>query len=379
MEDVPLWSPPTNDAFAAAAAAAAADDDDDDSVFGGVDDSFFGGVDESVFRGVEDEVLHPPPPPDGVDDDVGDSDGPFDEYRDDRTRPRDRRTAAAPPPPGDDDAALSAAEHGDDGIVEIGDESEDCPDGGGGKSPTNEAVGYGGGGGGRRRRRRRPGEKSSTTVADGFGWAPKSDGVDVGKRRGDPPPSYSSSKSSSSSASSYYTKRPEPSAHLKSEILSYSQRLREYRHSRGLMTCMSTIVLLAVLLSSAVTMTLYALPQFVIGIFLGPILMNKFWMIEFLYRYNVARWGHMKIFAYALRRNEKQAEGLGGKKKKKKKEEKEEEGSKSKKEERSTKSGAGGGGGGGGGGGRWTDTRGRRIAVSSSCRDGCTCTRYQTS
>jgi glyoxylase-like metal-dependent hydrolase (beta-lactamase superfamily II) len=78
------------------------------------------------------------------------------------------------------------------------------------------------------------------------------------------------------------------------------------------MTAMSFVVLLTILLSSLITMLLYAFPQFLLGLILGPIVRNKFWLVEFLYRHNIARWGHLRIFDMVLRRNDGGKANNGG-------------------------------------------------------------------
>lgn len=92
----------------------------------------------------------------------------------------------------------------------------------------------------------------------------------------------------------YYTAAPS----VPTSSLSFLQTLREYRHNRCIMTPLSTLVLLAMMLSGLVSL-LFAIPQFVIGLFLGPLLKRQFWLVEFLYRWDVAGWGHIKLMELA--------------------------------------------------------------------------------
>eukprot|EP00956_Cyclotella_meneghiniana_P040362 scaffold193375_cov79-Cyclotella_meneghiniana.AAC.3 len=92
----------------------------------------------------------------------------------------------------------------------------------------------------------------------------------------------------------YYTTAPS----VKTSGLSFLQTLREYRHNRCIMTPLSTLVLLAMLLSGLVSM-LFMIPQFVIGLLLGPLLKRQFWLVEFLYRWDIAGWGHVKLMELA--------------------------------------------------------------------------------
>lgn len=94
----------------------------------------------------------------------------------------------------------------------------------------------------------------------------------------------------------YYTTKPV--THIFATPLSFSLQLREFRHNSCLMTPISAVVLFAILLSSFAGL-LFTLPQLVLGIFLGPLLKRNMWLVEFLYRYDIARWGHIKIMEIA--------------------------------------------------------------------------------
>jgi glyoxylase-like metal-dependent hydrolase (beta-lactamase superfamily II) len=96
----------------------------------------------------------------------------------------------------------------------------------------------------------------------------------------------------------YYTTAP----YVKVSSLSLLQNLREYRHNRCIMTPLSMLVLLAIVLSSLASLLL-TVPQFIIGLFLGPFVRRQFWLVEFLYRWDVARWGHVKLMEMAGKRN----------------------------------------------------------------------------
>ncbi|KAL7551638.1 hypothetical protein ACHAWF_014820 [Thalassiosira exigua] len=97
----------------------------------------------------------------------------------------------------------------------------------------------------------------------------------------------------------YYTSRPKRRRFLP-RGLNLSLRLREYRHARCLMTPLSSLVLFAIALSSALGLLLAA-PQFFVGLLLGPLVRRNYWLVEFLYRHEVARWGHVKIMEAAGR------------------------------------------------------------------------------
>jgi len=119
----------------------------------------------------------------------------------------------------------------------------------------------------------------------------------------------SAASPSSSPIPSYYTAPPTRRSFLPSP-LSFAQKLREYRHNNCIMTPLSAFVLLALILSSCLTLLL-TVPQFLLGILLGPLLKRNFWLVEFLYRYNIAKWGHLKIMEMAGKagRNDKGKKG----------------------------------------------------------------------
>lgn len=96
----------------------------------------------------------------------------------------------------------------------------------------------------------------------------------------------------------YYTTEPT----IKASGLNFLQTLREYRHNRCIMTPLSTIVLLAILLSSLISL-LFTIPQFIIGLLLGPLVKRQLWLVEFLYRWDIARWGHVKLMELAGKKN----------------------------------------------------------------------------
>ena len=88
-----------------------------------------------------------------------------------------------------------------------------------------------------------------------------------------------------------YTTAPD----VKVDGLSFFQTLREYRHAPCFMTPLSTLVLLAVLCSSLVSL-LFFIPQFMIGLLLGPLVRRQFWLVEFLYRWDVVGWGLSVVY-----------------------------------------------------------------------------------
>eukprot|EP00578_Thalassiosira_sp_NH16_P007698 CAMPEP_0181118446 /NCGR_PEP_ID=MMETSP1071-20121207/23081_1 /TAXON_ID=35127 /ORGANISM="Thalassiosira sp., Strain NH16" /LENGTH=489 /DNA_ID=CAMNT_0023202943 /DNA_START=190 /DNA_END=1659 /DNA_ORIENTATION=+ len=120
-------------------------------------------------------------------------------------------------------------------------------------------------------------------------------------------------------APSYYTVRPP--AHgsvLRPSTLSMDLRLREYRHNSCTMAPLSYLVLFALLLSGLLGLLL-SFPQLVIGLALGPLVRRNFWLVEFLYRYDVARWGHLSLMKAAGKRKGIKDDGDDREKKKKKK------------------------------------------------------------
>ena len=96
----------------------------------------------------------------------------------------------------------------------------------------------------------------------------------------------------------YYTSAPT----IKASGLSFLQTLREYRHNRCIMTPVSTLVLLALLLSSLVSL-LFMIPQFIIGLLLGPLVRRKFWLVEFFYRWDTVGWCHVKLMEMVGNKN----------------------------------------------------------------------------
>ncbi|KAL9182664.1 LOW QUALITY PROTEIN: hypothetical protein ACHAXT_013316 [Thalassiosira profunda] len=141
--------------------------------------------------------------------------------------------------------------------------------------------------GARRRRKHKADDDKNNVHVDG---ALRPNGLpndDESKGIGPPPPS----------PSSYYTTRPRHWSFLP-HPMSFSQMLREYRHNSCLMTPMAALVLLAICTTSLVALLL-TVPQFLMGILLGPLVKRNFWLVEFLYRYDIARWGHVKIMELA--------------------------------------------------------------------------------
>lgn len=102
----------------------------------------------------------------------------------------------------------------------------------------------------------------------------------------------------------YYTAAPD----VKVDGLSFFLTLREYRHAPCFMTPLSTLVLLAVLCSSLVSL-LFIIPQFMIGLLLGPLVRRHFWLVEFIYRWDVVGWGHVKLMELIGKRNNAGSKG----------------------------------------------------------------------
>lgn len=103
-------------------------------------------------------------------------------------------------------------------------------------------------------------------------------------------------------SSSYYTKEPKRKAFL-DYPLTFQQRLREYRHTRCIMAPLAYIVIIALLVTAFVGLLL-ALPQFLLGILLAPLLRRQKWIVQFLYQNSIARWGHINIMKVAGRKKQ---------------------------------------------------------------------------
>jgi glyoxylase-like metal-dependent hydrolase (beta-lactamase superfamily II) len=111
------------------------------------------------------------------------------------------------------------------------------------------------------------------------------------------------SQSLPSLASLYSTSRPTKKdasrqpLKKRSLLSSIAQQIREIRHTYTLlMSILSTIVLLTLLLSYITTLLLYTIPQYILfKILLRPIIQYKYWIVQFLYRTKLAKWGHVKL------------------------------------------------------------------------------------
>ena len=105
-----------------------------------------------------------------------------------------------------------------------------------------------------------------------------------------------------SSSLSYYTKRPKKSLFFRGSV-TISQRMREYRHNRCIMAPLAYTVIIALIVSAFVGL-LFALPQFILGLLLAPLLRRQKWIVQFLYQNSIARWGHINIMRIAEKRNQ---------------------------------------------------------------------------
>ena len=112
----------------------------------------------------------------------------------------------------------------------------------------------------------------------------------------------STASTRSSLEAQYYTSQPKRSSlYLQNHsLLSISQQLRELRHNTCLMTPLTFIILLAIILTFIIGL-LFTFPQLLLGLLLGPLIKRNYWLVEFLYRYNIARWGHLTIMSLADR------------------------------------------------------------------------------
>eukprot|EP00984_Skeletonema_dohrnii_P035768 scaffold35939_cov150-Skeletonema_dohrnii-CCMP3373.AAC.2 len=100
----------------------------------------------------------------------------------------------------------------------------------------------------------------------------------------------------------YYTRQPKRSSFLKYP-LTLSQRIREYRHNRCIMAPLAYTVIIALIVTAFVGLLL-ALPQFLLGILLAPLLRRQKWIVQFLYQNSIARWGHINIMKVAGKKNQ---------------------------------------------------------------------------
>jgi len=112
----------------------------------------------------------------------------------------------------------------------------------------------------------------------------------------------------------YYTTKP--SSTLFSKLffnnLSITQQLREIRHTPCIMTPLSLLILLTILLSSFITL-LFTFPQLILGIILGPTILNKSnWLVEFLYKLDICRWGHVQLMNIAKKSKGKSTANRSG-------------------------------------------------------------------
>jgi len=83
------------------------------------------------------------------------------------------------------------------------------------------------------------------------------------------------------------------------------------------MSILSTIVLLTLLLSYIFTLLLYTIPHYILfKIVLKPILQYKYWIVQFLYRTKLAKWGHVKMLKLmekqSMKKKLKQNKNKGG-------------------------------------------------------------------
>ncbi len=101
---------------------------------------------------------------------------------------------------------------------------------------------------------------------------------------------------------SYYTRQPKRSSFF-TYPLTFSQRVREYRHNRCIMVPLAYTVIIAIIVTAFVGL-LSALPQFLLGLLFAPLLRRQKWIVEFLYQNSVARWGHINIMKFASKKNQ---------------------------------------------------------------------------
>ena len=119
---------------------------------------------------------------------------------------------------------------------------------------------------------------------------------------------------SSGTTTSYYTSQPKRSSFL-NYPLTFKQRIREYRHQRCIMAPLAYIVIIALIVTAFLGLLL-ALPQFLLGILLAPLLRRQKWIVQFLYQNSIARWGHINIMKFAKKNQQngyaKKSEELPG-------------------------------------------------------------------
>lgn len=82
---------------------------------------------------------------------------------------------------------------------------------------------------------------------------------------------------------------------------SCSAFIREWRHNSCLMTPMCAALLMAVIVTSLVTL-ICSIPQFVLGLVLGPLIQRSNWLVEFLYPIGFVGRAHLWLVQFVQRR-----------------------------------------------------------------------------
>lgn len=115
----------------------------------------------------------------------------------------------------------------------------------------------------------------------------------------------STSSATATTSSSYYRSEPlSYRSYFLPSPLAFSDRLREYRHNNCIMVPLAYTVIIALVVTALVGLFL-ALPQFLLGILLAPLLNRQKWIVQFLYQNSIARWGHINIMKIAGKKNDK--------------------------------------------------------------------------
>lgn len=76
---------------------------------------------------------------------------------------------------------------------------------------------------------------------------------------------------------------------------------RDCRHNPCLMTPLSAMLLFTFFILTLIGLVLQ-FPSFVLGLFISPLTRRMQWLVEFLYPYNISRWGHLFLVKSGMRR-----------------------------------------------------------------------------
>mmetsp|Transcript_34673 Transcript_34673/g.75882 ORF Transcript_34673/g.75882 Transcript_34673/m.75882 type:complete len:868 (-) Transcript_34673:83-2686(-) len=98
---------------------------------------------------------------------------------------------------------------------------------------------------------------------------------------------------------------------LPTPILSWKQRMREYRHNPCIMAPTTALLVTVIALLSLVGLAL-RLPIFVLGLFLSPLMRRAPWFVEFIYPSSIARSVHIALMQWGLHSKVGRGSGIKG-------------------------------------------------------------------